>query len=45
MDEKTIGRGRQDSVLFTYGINKDECERRRSTADPTRKASTFARTV
>jgi quercetin dioxygenase-like cupin family protein len=31
-------------VPFTYWINKDECERR-STADPTRKASIFARTA
>ncbi len=44
MGEKTIGSGRQGSVLFTCWIGKDECERR-STADPIRKASIFARTV
>jgi hypothetical protein len=36
-------------MLFTYWINKDECEwrstERRSTADPTRKVSIFARTA
>ena len=44
MGEKTIGSGKRGSVMFTYWINNDECERR-STADPTRKASIFARTV
>ncbi len=44
MGEKTIGSGRQGSVLFTCWISKDECERR-PTADPTRKAPSFARTV
>jgi glyceraldehyde-3-phosphate dehydrogenase/erythrose-4-phosphate dehydrogenase len=28
MGEKTIGSGRQGSVLSTYWVNKDECERR-----------------
>jgi hypothetical protein len=37
-------RERQGFGLFTYGTNKDECERR-STADPTQKASVFARAV
>ena len=36
--------GRQGFTLFTCGTNKDECERR-STADPTQKASVFARAV
>jgi hypothetical protein len=44
MGEKTIGSGRQGSVLFTRWISKDECETR-STADPTHKTSIFARTV
>jgi quercetin dioxygenase-like cupin family protein len=44
MGEKTIGSGGQGSELFTRWISKDDCERR-STADPTRKASIFARTV
>jgi hypothetical protein len=37
-------RGRQGFELFPHGINNDECERR-STADPTQKASGFARAV
>ena len=37
-------RERQGFGLFTYRTNKDECERR-STADPTQKASGFARAV
>ena len=37
-------RERQGFARFTYGINKDACERR-STADPTQKASVFARAV
>jgi hypothetical protein len=37
-------RGRQGFTLFTCGTNKDECERR-STADPTQKASVYARAV
>jgi hypothetical protein len=43
MGEKTIGSGKQGSVLFPCWISKDACDRR-STADPTRKASIFART-
>jgi hypothetical protein len=43
MGEKAIGSGRQGAALFTCRIEKDECERG-STADPTRKASIFART-
>ena len=42
--EKTIGSGRQASVLSIQWINKDEYERA-STADPTCKASIFARTL
>jgi hypothetical protein len=44
MGEKTIGSGRQGSVLFAYWISKDECERR-STTDPMRKASILTRTA
>ena len=44
MGERTIGSGGQGSVLFSCRIDKDECERG-STADPTRKASIFARKV
>jgi len=47
MGEKMIGSGAQGSELFTCWIswiNKDEYERG-STADPTCKASIFARTV
>lgn len=36
--------GRQASVLFTYGIDKDGCART-STADPTRKVPILASTV
>ena len=37
-------RGRQGFTPFTCGTNKDECERR-SIADPTQKASVYARAV